>query len=141
MENRGTTGGCPSEARPAFRWMVSTCHDPAQSVEQGTLREDLYYRLAIVVIRLPALRERKADIPHLVRHFLAELCEAHNRSIPSVEPTLMQHLVAYPWPGNLDQLRDCLAYMLSTHDTDILQMRHLPRLSEHEGNSFMSHRT
>lgn len=95
-----------------FRLVVSTNKPPQESVEQNTLREDLYYQLAIITIQVPALRERKEDIPLLVHHFLERLCTEQDLPIPSVESDLMEKMVEYPWPGNVEQLQGCLAEML-----------------------------
>ena len=71
---------------------------------QGLFREDLYYRMAVVPIRLPALRERREDIPLLAQHFLTLYADKNDRPVPSVSPSAMQSLVDYPWPGNVRQL-------------------------------------
>ena len=104
----GMIRGGHDETWPDVRWMVSTRYDPLDSVERGAMREDLYYRLAVVAIRVPSLRERKEDVPRLVRQLLAELCDARRVPVPSVEPELMHRLVEHPWSGNLDELRDCV---------------------------------
>jgi two-component system response regulator HupR/HoxA len=73
-------------------------------VEEGRFREDLYYRLAVVKIRVPPLRERKEDVPALVGHFLVRA--AAGGAVPRVEDDAMDALVAYDWPGNVRQLEN-----------------------------------
>jgi DNA-binding NtrC family response regulator len=113
------------QQRTDFRLMATTRHEPAQSVDRGSVREDLYYRLAVVCIRVPPLRERREDIPGLVRQFLAERCEARGIAVPPVEPELMRHLVEQPWPGNVAQLRACLATIVLPEDAEMLGLNHL----------------
>jgi two-component system response regulator AtoC len=108
-----------------FRLMATSRHEPSESVERGTVREDLYYRLAVVTIRVPSLRERTEDIPWLVRHMLAELSAARDKPVPSVEPELMRYLVEQPWPGNLDELRQCLDTLVAAEDAETLGVDHL----------------
>lgn len=109
-----------------FRLMATSRRELSASVERGTFREDLYYRLSVVTIYVPSFRERKEDIPLLVQQMLGELCAARGRPVPGVEPELMQWLAERPWPGNGCELRDCLAAMLGAEETVVLGLRHLP---------------
>ena len=108
------------------RLMVTTRHEIAESVKRGALREDLYYRLAVVTIRIPPLRQRKEDIPGLVEQMLNEICAAGDRPVPAVAPELMQYLIERPWHGNGQELRDCLDAILAEGDADVLTMNQLP---------------
>lgn len=124
----GRRGGAPAHSdqqRIDLRVMATSRYEPAESVERGLVREDLYYRLAVVTIRVPPLRERREDIPFLVRDTLAELCEGPGKPVPAVEPELMRYLVEQPWPGNLPQLRHCLDAMLRGEHTAVLGMADL----------------
>ncbi|MFO7597372.1 MAG: helix-turn-helix domain-containing protein, partial [Desulfocurvibacter africanus] len=69
-------------------------------------REDLYYRLSVIPIRLPPLRERPGDVALLAEHFLKRLCEKHGKTIPGLSPSVMAVLGQYPWPGNVRELRN-----------------------------------
>ena len=81
-------------------------------VAEGDFREDLYYRLNVIAIQLPPLRERLDDIPLLVQHFLAEICSTTGKTGVLVSPDLMRFFQEYAWPGNVRQLRNCLESML-----------------------------
>jgi DNA-binding NtrC family response regulator len=119
-----------------FRLMATTRYEIADSVARGTVREDLYYRLAVVTIRVPPLREREDDIPFLVEQMLGGLCAACDKPVPTVDPELMQYLVERPWPGNGRELRDCLDSMLAEGAPDVLKRSHFPpRLTHHAGDS------
>jgi two-component system nitrogen regulation response regulator NtrX len=74
-------------------------------IHENHYREDLYYRLSTVEIHLPALRERKTDIPDLVHHFTKFFCEQNNRYVREVLPSALQLLIQQDWPGNIRQLR------------------------------------
>ncbi len=86
-----------------------------QAVAEGTFREDLFYRLSVFPIRLPPLRERREDIPLLMRHFLDQLGEKHGLEPPVLAPEAMQRILAYPWPGNVRQLRAMCERWVITH--------------------------
>lgn len=108
-----------------FRLMATTRNDLAESVERGAIREDLYYRLTVVTIRVPPLRERRKDIPCLVKQLVGELCGARDKPAPGVAPELMRYLVEHPWPGNGRELRRCLERMVLRNDAEVLEVDHL----------------
>jgi DNA-binding NtrC family response regulator len=83
-----------------------------ESVERGTFRADLFYRLNVLRIYLPPLRERREDIPMLVRRFVAELSQAHDRPFHGISAEAMQVLIDYPWPGNIRELRNLIESMV-----------------------------
>lgn len=87
------------------RVVSATNRDPLEEVEAGRLRLDLYYRLNVVPIRLPALRERRSDIPLLAVSFLKELSKNYDKDFESFAPDAMERLQQAPWPGNVRQLR------------------------------------
>jgi formate hydrogenlyase transcriptional activator len=86
-------------------------------VRQGTFREDLYYRLKVFPISVPALRQRTEDIPELVRHFLAVYSRRMNKTIDQIPGETMDALVRYRWPGNIRELQNFIerAVILSPH--------------------------
>jgi len=90
------------------RIIAATNRDLAQMVEEGTFREDLYYRLNVVELRIPALRERLEDIPPLIDHFLTLFSARYRRERKSVEREALRLLSAYDWPGNVRQLEHAL---------------------------------
>jgi two-component system response regulator HydG len=114
------------EVRPAggddtytidVRVLAATNRDLAREVAEGRFREDLYYRLNVITLRLPPLREHKEDIPLLVRDFLERLCKGRN--LPKFEPGFLECLLQYSWPGNVRQLRSAVerAYLLKERNT------------------------
>ncbi len=94
------------------RVVSATNRDLKQMVKEGKFREDLYYRLNVVEIDLPALRDRRSDIPLLIAAFMKELCEKENRPRPVIEPEVMELLESYHWEGNVRQLKNTVEYLL-----------------------------
>jgi DNA-binding NtrC family response regulator len=90
------------------RVIAATNRDLSQAIKQGQFREDLYYRLNVVNIHLPPLRERKEDIPLLISSFLTELAEAAGKRLEGLDPKARTALYNYHWPGNVRELRNCL---------------------------------
>lgn len=86
------------------RILSATHHDLHEKVRQGTFREDLFYRLNVITLEQPPLRERREDIPLLANHFCQMFCERHDRPIARFAPEAMELLVSAPWPGNVRQL-------------------------------------
>jgi DNA-binding NtrC family response regulator len=95
-------------------------------VEAGRFREDLYYRLNVVTIKIPPLRERKEDIPILVRAFLAELSVENKRSVSSISPEALDALVTYDWPGNVRELRNVMESLVVLCRGDTIELAQLP---------------
>jgi serine/threonine-protein kinase PknK len=88
------------------RIVAATNRDPVRAVAEGRLREDLYFRLAVVTVQLPALRQRLDDVVPLAEHFLAQCAREQGLPPPVVEPSLAAALKSRPWPGNVRQLRN-----------------------------------
>ena len=88
------------------RVIAATHSDLARMVSEGTFREDLYYRLNVIPVKLPALRERRDDIPLLVQHFLQKLSAELGRGPATMSQEGMRRLMAYHWPGNVRQLEN-----------------------------------
>lgn len=101
--------------------VAATNRDLGAAVREGTFREDLFHRLSVIPIRLPALRERVEDIPLLVRHFL----EGLGAPQVSVAPALLAELERAPWPGNVRQLKNVVARMLLLRRSDVLDLADL----------------
>src|SRR4029077_995556 len=97
--------------------IAATHRDLPAMVKQGTFREDLYYRLKVFPIQVPALRQRTEDIPRLVRHFIALYAQRMNKRVDVIPPDTMDALVRYPWPGNIRELQNFIerAVILSPH--------------------------
>ena len=103
-----TPVGASRSEQADVRVVSATNRELAEMVADGSFREDLFYRLNLITIRLPALRERRSDIPLLVRHVLGTLARSYGLPPASVTPAAMDWLVAQPWPGNIRQLRQTL---------------------------------
>jgi two-component system response regulator HydG len=104
--------GANDPVRVDVRIIAATNKDLQKEVEAGRFRQDLYYRLNVFSIRLPALRERKQDIPQLGLHFLKELAAKHGKSVPRVAPAVWKAFDGYDWPGNVRELKHLLENML-----------------------------
>jgi transcriptional regulator with PAS, ATPase and Fis domain len=95
-----------------IRVIAATNVDLDNEVKKGNFREDLYYRLKVVPVKLPPLRERKEDIPLLVRHFLERHCRKCNKTIPGIKPDAMAALCDYSWPGNVRELENFIELLV-----------------------------
>jgi DNA-binding NtrC family response regulator len=96
-------------SRPVdFRLVSATHADIDQKIRDGSLREDFLYRMNVITVHLPALRERPGDIPLLINHFLNQQAAKLNREKPTVSESAMEALLAYPWPGNIRELANVM---------------------------------
>ncbi|GIO08633.1 Fis family transcriptional regulator [Brevibacillus reuszeri] len=107
------------------RVIAATNRNLLSMIECGTFREDLYHRLKILYIHLPELRNRKADIPHLIKHFLSQSGRSHIQLLPEVMARLMQ----YHWYGNVRELKNTIDYMLAVCDGTFITMNDIPNES------------
>ncbi len=108
------------------RILAATNRDLESMVRQGRFREDLYHRLNVIQIQLPALRERSGEIPVLCDHFLKKLSIESGRPLKSLAPETLETLVAHPWPGNIRELIHVLKYALVFSTGDRIAPRDLP---------------
>ena len=108
------------------RIIAATNRNLEEAVKQGDFREDLYYRLNVVPIRLPPLRDRADDVPLLVDRFLAECSAQHHREPKDVSREAMRLLRLYGWPGNIRQLRNLMERLVVTVKDAMIQPEHLP---------------
>jgi transcriptional regulator with PAS, ATPase and Fis domain len=110
IQNREFTRvGGTKPIRTDIRLITATNKDPKREVERGTFREDLYYRIAVLMLHVPPLRERREDIPLLVEHFLAKFGALYKKRLAGVEPRALKRLLALRWPGNVRQLENLVA--------------------------------
>ncbi|MES1185970.1 MAG: sigma-54 dependent transcriptional regulator [Myxococcales bacterium] len=112
--------------RVDVRLIAATNSDLKKEIAQGSFREDLYYRLNVVPIRLPSLRERATDIPLLALHFIRKFNARLKKSIDGVEPAALARLVSYPWPGNIRELENVIERAVLFCDGDELHLGDLP---------------
>jgi DNA-binding NtrC family response regulator len=108
------------------RVMATTNRDLEEEIKKGTFRQDLYYRLNVVTISFPPLRERKGDIPLLAQHFLQKYNQEMNKKIRSLSPDAEQTLVKFHWPGNVRQLENCIERAVVICSGDYIEPQHLP---------------
>jgi PAS domain S-box-containing protein len=108
------------------RLISATNSDLNQAVSEKAFREDLYYRLNVIPIHLPPLRERSTDIPLLVEHFMKQFAPDEDRPAPGVSPDTLSLLMDYHWPGNVRQLQNVLQYAIVKSRRKTIQPRDLP---------------
>ncbi len=108
------------------RLVAATNRDLKKMVEEGKFREDLFYRLFVVNLTLPPLRERDGDIVLLAQHYLKALAAEHGKKASGITPDAMDLLSAYPWPGNVRELRNVIERMVVLGSGEKLTVRDLP---------------
>ena len=118
--------GSETPVRIDVRVIAATHRDLPALVQQGRFREDLYYRLNVVTLALPPLRERRQDIPLLIDHFLRKFAARHARGFIAVDPEAQQQLLAYDWPGNIRELQNVLERAMLLAEQDVIGAEHLP---------------
>jgi two-component system response regulator GlrR len=102
------------------RLIVATNKNLEEHVKQGSFREDLYYRIHVIPITLPPLRDRREDIPVLVDHFLKKYCEQMNKKITGLTPAAMQRLMLHDWPGNVRELENTIEYAVAMTQQQVI---------------------
>lgn len=112
------------------RLIAATNKDIQALIEAGDFREDLYYRLNVVPINIPPLRERKEDIPVLATYFLEVYCDTYGLKLKTLGKDLVARLTEYSWPGNVRELRNIIERMVITSGADCLTSEDLPPLGE-----------
>jgi two-component system nitrogen regulation response regulator NtrX len=112
--------------RVDVRVVAATNVDLRVEVREGRFREDLYYRLSVVPVRVPALRERRDDIPLLVEHFLTESVARNGSPVRGIAVPAVERLQAYPWPGNVRQLENVVEQMVVLAVGEHLTVADLP---------------
>jgi DNA-binding NtrC family response regulator len=117
------------------RFIAATNKDLAGEIAEKRFREDLYYRLNVVPIVLPALRERKEDIPVLVNAFLEEFCKLHQKEPKKMADRALDLMIQYPWPGNVRELRNVAERMVLLSPNETLEPRDLPASIGHSQDS------
>ena len=109
------------------RILAATNQDLRQLVSIGEFRRDLYFRLNVLGIELPALRERRADIPLLVEEFVRDVSDQNDQSFPGISPEAMQILVDYNWPGNIRELRNLVESMVVLAPRHVIRPEDIPK--------------
>ncbi len=109
------------------RVILATNEDLTEAVEEGRFRQDLYYRVNVINIELPALRQRRSDIPLLAQTFLSELREDTNRSVEGFSDEALALLESYPWPGNIRELQNVVERAVLLGKNQMIEPADLPR--------------
>jgi two-component system response regulator FlrC len=107
------------------RCIATTNRDLKQMVAEGKFREDLYYRLCVMPLRIPALRERPEDIPELAAFFIKKFCPDNRRPIPQFDRNAMDKMIQWPWPGNVRELENAVQRGLLLCDTSVIDVEAL----------------
>ncbi len=138
-EGRFTPVGGDEPVTVDARVIAATNHDLEDEISKGNFREDLFYRLNVVPFYVPPLRERKEDIPLLVRHFLKELSAEYSRRPKEITDDAIDTLMRYSWPGNVRELRNVIERVVIMNPTVArLDRKHLPPLVYREGTRRVS---
>jgi transcriptional regulator with GAF, ATPase, and Fis domain len=126
QENQFVPVGGEKPVQVDVQILCATNRDLKRMTQQGRFREDLYYRLAVVPITLPPLRERGSDIPDLVEYYLDQVSVQIGAERVRVSSETMEMLRAYPWPGNVRELRNAIQYGIIKTRSGVIQPSHLP---------------
>jgi two-component system, NtrC family, response regulator PilR len=126
QERRFRRLGGTEEVEADIRVIAATNRDLARMVADGEFREDLFYRINVIPIRLPALRERVEDIPFLAEHFVARFADQMGKGITSISRGALACLKAYPWPGNIRELENAIERAVALERTPAILAESLP---------------
>jgi len=127
--------------RVEVRIVAATNTDLKDAVHEGKFRQDLYYRLHVVPIHLPPLRERREDIPLLVDHFLEKFNRENHKSVTKITREVLDRLLEYPWPGNVRELENCIEHAVVMSPGNTLTVNILPREIQAKASTRSSRRT
>jgi DNA-binding NtrC family response regulator len=119
--------GGTKKVRTNLRLISATNVNLEDEVGTRRFREDLYYRIKVVTLNVPPLRERKDDIPYLIKAFLAELERTSGKSNLKITPDALARLQRYPWPGNVRELKNVMESMVLMAEGNTLDMDNLPQ--------------
>jgi transcriptional regulator with PAS, ATPase and Fis domain len=115
------------------RVIAATNRDPRQAIQEGKLREDLYYRLTVFTVVLPPLRDHKEDLPLLAQHFIREFNRKHNANVEALRDEAMEILNSYSWPGNVREFRNVMERAVILAKGEWIESYHLPPYLRHPG--------
>src|ERR1700693_3991527 len=132
--------GSTEETDVDVRVIAATNKDFEKEIAEGRFREDLYYRLSVIPIHVPALRERREDIPLLARSFLDRYSKSMNKKIDAIEPEAMRHLEVYDWPGNVRELENTIERAVALEASPRISAEALPaRIRDHYQEAVSQH--
>ncbi len=127
--------GSIEPVRSEARIVAATNHDLGRMVESGEFRQDLYYRINVIPLTLPPLRDRKGDIPLLVDHFVQHYGKVHGKSVDHIAPDAMEALLEYRYPGNIREMENILQHAFVLCGSDSIRKKHLPAYLRRPSNS------
>jgi two-component system response regulator PilR (NtrC family) len=128
--------GSTEESDVDVRIIAATNKDFEKEIAEGRFREDLYYRLSVIPIQVPPLRERREDIPLLARHFLERFGKVMEKPIEGISPEAMVRLESYDWPGNVRELENTMERAVALESGPVISLRVLPdRIAGYAGAS------
>ena len=119
--------GARSVRKIDFRLICATNEDLEEIVRQGRFREDLYYRINVVPIFVPPLRDREGDLPLLADHFLRIFCAAAKKPLKTMQHDVLEILEDYPWPGNVRELENVIQRLVMMNNSSTITADHLPQ--------------
>jgi two-component system, NtrC family, nitrogen regulation response regulator NtrX len=108
------------------RVIAATNRDLKEEIQKGKFREDLYYRLNVIPLQVPPLRERPEDIPLLVEHFINEFCLENRKELKKITPQAVEQLRSYPWPGNVRELKNVVERMVIMTPGSMIEVKDIP---------------
>jgi len=108
------------------RIIAATHRDLSEEVQKGNFREDLYYRLYVIPVMLPSLRDRRSDIPFLISHFLEQFNQKNNRSVQKISEEVMDMMMSHSWPGNVRELKNMMERLVVLKGSGEISARDLP---------------
>jgi DNA-binding NtrC family response regulator len=126
QEKTYTKVGSEKPQKVDFRLIAATNRDPAEAIEKGMLREDLYYRINTITVRVPPLRERADDIQHLAEHFLRQFADKYQRSCRKISHEAYARLFSHPWRGNVRELQNAIERAVLLCKGDTIEVSDLP---------------
>ncbi|MEQ8471681.1 MAG: sigma-54 dependent transcriptional regulator [Marinoscillum sp.] len=121
QESLVTRVGGDKKIKVDVRVLAATNKDLKKEIEEGRFREDLYHRLSVMIIQVPALRERKADIPLLVDHFLNQISQEYGTAVKEISPEAITQLQNYNWTGNIRELRNIVERLIIMSNDEITE--------------------
>jgi transcriptional regulator with PAS, ATPase and Fis domain len=125
-EKEFTRVGSSKTIKVDVRLITATNKDLTQQIKKGEFREDLFYRINVVPIVIPPLRERKEDIPLLVEYFINKFNEENNKKVKGVSPEALDWMIRYEWPGNVRELENLLERMVALTPHEYILPSELP---------------
>jgi two-component system response regulator HydG len=125
--------GSEATTKVDVRLLAATSKNLRREMEQGNFREDLYYRLHVIPIRMPPLRERMSDLPQLASHFLRQLSERSSKRVLDIDPEAMSILLNYHWPGNIRELENVIEHAFILARGERINLSGLPAYLQETG--------